>query len=214
MDCSPTSTGHAPCSILAACGACRPHAYTAGSAARDHHDARSSPGGGLPVRRQFPFPAAAEWGGHARAGRRAGEFGIGIIPTTGGSITTGIHLLHGHQRLPASSRCFCSRCASSQRASRLKVLAAQMAQHAGDTQMARMLWTPLIRARGQTVRANATAHLRALRVAEDVTELEDLAARYQQQTGLLPLQLFRTASHRHATGHAGRPSRPHLQTDA
>jgi len=72
----------------------------------------------------------------------------------------------------------------------LKVLAAQMAQHAGDTQMARALWTTTYQSSEEKqIRANAMAHLRALRVADDVTTLEDLVAQYGQKTGQLPKSL-------------------------
>jgi tetratricopeptide (TPR) repeat protein len=72
----------------------------------------------------------------------------------------------------------------------LRVLAAQMAQHAGDTQMGRALWTTTYQtSEDQQIRANALAHLRALRVADDVTALEDLVARYGQKTGQLPKSL-------------------------
>jgi tetratricopeptide (TPR) repeat protein len=69
----------------------------------------------------------------------------------------------------------------------LAVLAAKMAEHAGDRQMARMMWSTTYQTtKDKTVRANAAAHLRALQVDEDVTNLEALSARYQQQTGRFP----------------------------
>jgi tetratricopeptide (TPR) repeat protein len=69
----------------------------------------------------------------------------------------------------------------------LKILAAQMAQHAGDTQMARALWTTTYEtSQDKQIRGNAIAHLRALQVADDVTALEELVGRYQQVTGKLP----------------------------
>jgi tetratricopeptide (TPR) repeat protein len=71
----------------------------------------------------------------------------------------------------------------------LKVLAAQMATHAGDLETARMLWTATYQTSQDTnVRANAIAHLEALRVDEDVTNLEALAALYRQSTGHFPAQ--------------------------
>ena len=52
----------------------------------------------------------------------------------------------------------------------LKVMAAQMAQHAGDTQMARALWTTTYQSsQEKQIRGNAVAHLRALQIADDVT---------------------------------------------
>jgi hypothetical protein len=69
----------------------------------------------------------------------------------------------------------------------LAILAGKMAEHAGDRQMARMMWgTSYQTTKDINVRANAAAHLRALQVDEDVTNLEALTARYQQQTGRFP----------------------------
>jgi tetratricopeptide (TPR) repeat protein len=69
----------------------------------------------------------------------------------------------------------------------LAVLAGRMAQHAGDLQMARMMWsTSYQTTKDVNIRANAAAHLRALQVDEDVTNLEALTSRYHQQTGLFP----------------------------
>jgi len=69
----------------------------------------------------------------------------------------------------------------------LRVLAAVMAQHAGEIQTARMLWrATLATTQDDMVRQNAVAHLRALKVDEDITELEKAVARYREQTGVLP----------------------------
>lgn len=69
----------------------------------------------------------------------------------------------------------------------LKLLAAQMAEHAGELQTARMMWiTTYNTSQDKSIRANAAAHLRALQVDEDVTNLESLVARYREQTGHLP----------------------------
>jgi tetratricopeptide (TPR) repeat protein len=73
----------------------------------------------------------------------------------------------------------------------LKVLAAQMAQHGGDLQTAQMLWSTVYEtSHDKYIRENALWHLRALKVGQDVTELERLAAIYRQQTGHFP-QSFR-----------------------
>jgi hypothetical protein len=70
----------------------------------------------------------------------------------------------------------------------LKILAGQMAEHAGDLQMASAIWSTTYQTtQDKDVRANAAAHLRAIKVDEDVTALEALVARYREQTGLLPL---------------------------
>ena len=69
----------------------------------------------------------------------------------------------------------------------LRLLAAQMAQHAGELQTARMLWTATYQTtQDASIRANAVAHLRALQVDEDVTHLEALITFYQRKTGHLP----------------------------
>jgi hypothetical protein len=72
----------------------------------------------------------------------------------------------------------------------LKVLAGNMAEHAGDMQMARMMWiTTYQTTPDKSIRANAAAHLRAIKVDEDVTALEALVARYREQTGWPPISL-------------------------
>jgi hypothetical protein len=69
----------------------------------------------------------------------------------------------------------------------LRIMAAQMARHAGEFQMARMMWTTAYEStRDRNVRANALTHLRALQVDEDVTILEKLIATYRERTGRSP----------------------------
>ncbi len=69
----------------------------------------------------------------------------------------------------------------------LAVLAGQMAEHAGDRHMARMMWsTSYTTTKDPNVRANAAAHLRALQVDEDVSHLEALLGRYKAQAGRFP----------------------------
>ena len=52
----------------------------------------------------------------------------------------------------------------------LKLMAAQMAEHAGDLQTARMMWVATYQTTtDKSVRANAAAHLRAIRAQDDVT---------------------------------------------
>ena len=73
----------------------------------------------------------------------------------------------------------------------LRVLTAQMAQHAGEIQTARMMWQAAYAATQEDLlRKNATTHLLALRVDEDVTELEKLVAAYRDRTGLLPSSFY------------------------
>ena len=69
----------------------------------------------------------------------------------------------------------------------LRVLAAQMAQHAGEIQTARMLWqATYATTTDDQIRQNAVEHLRALQVDENITELEKRVAQYEQQTGVTP----------------------------
>lgn len=69
----------------------------------------------------------------------------------------------------------------------LKVLAANMAEHAGDRQMARALWgTTYQTSQDKQIRGNAVAHLRALQVDEDVTRIQDAVTAYGQKTGAPP----------------------------
>lgn len=69
----------------------------------------------------------------------------------------------------------------------LRILAAMMAEHAGELETARMMWsTTYETATEKSIRANAAAHLRALQVDEDVPKLEALVALYRERTGHLP----------------------------
>lgn len=69
----------------------------------------------------------------------------------------------------------------------LKVMAANMAQHAGETEMAHMLWiTTFESTQDRQIKFNAVAHLRALQVDEDVAGLEKLVDQYRQRTGRWP----------------------------
>ena len=69
----------------------------------------------------------------------------------------------------------------------LKVLAAQMAAHAGDYETSRMLWTATYESSHDSlIRQNAIDHLRALKVDEDVTHLQAAVTRFGKRTGRLP----------------------------
>ena len=72
----------------------------------------------------------------------------------------------------------------------MRVLAAQMAQHAGEFDTARMLWSATYQnTQDKQIRANAVEHLRALRVDEDVTHLQEAVTRFGQRTGRLPASM-------------------------
>ena len=69
----------------------------------------------------------------------------------------------------------------------LRILAANMAQHAGDTGMARAMWTVTYQtSNDKNIRANAVAHLRALQVDDEVSALDAAVGRYKKRTGHLP----------------------------
>jgi len=88
----------------------------------------------------------------------------------------------------------------------LKVLAAQMAQHAGEYETARMLWSATYEtAQDANIRANAMEHLRALRVDEDVNQLQAAVTRFGHRTGRLPASMQELAA---AEGIPGIPVDP------
>ncbi|MGA7219881.1 MAG: tetratricopeptide repeat protein [Candidatus Sulfotelmatobacter sp.] len=90
----------------------------------------------------------------------------------------------------------------------LKVLAAQMAQHAGEYETARMMWTATYQtAQDKQIRENAFQHLRALRVDEEVERLQDAVGRFAQTAGHLPASLTELVT---AEGLRGIPLDPDL----
>ncbi|HXW88984.1 MAG TPA: hypothetical protein VEK33_00415 [Terriglobales bacterium] len=77
----------------------------------------------------------------------------------------------------------------------LKTMAAQMAEHAGELGMARMLWITNYQSTvDRDIRANAVSHLRALQVDEDVINLEKLVSTYRERTGHWPASFTELAS--------------------
>jgi tetratricopeptide (TPR) repeat protein len=72
----------------------------------------------------------------------------------------------------------------------LKVMAAQMAQHSGEYETARMLWSATYQtAQDAQIKENAVEHLRALRVDEDVQHLQEAVTRFGERTGRLPASM-------------------------
>jgi hypothetical protein len=72
----------------------------------------------------------------------------------------------------------------------MPILAARMAQHAGEFDTARMLWfTTYQSTKEARIRQNAVEHLLALQVDEDVTRLEQVVEKYREQTGRLPASM-------------------------
>ena len=77
----------------------------------------------------------------------------------------------------------------------LRLLAAQMAEHAGEFDTARMMWTATYKnSQDQLIRQNAVEHLRALRVEEDVTHLQAAVTSFGERTGRLPASMPELAS--------------------
>ena len=77
----------------------------------------------------------------------------------------------------------------------LKILAAKMAEHGGELETARMLWTATYQTTlDKNVRANAAAHLRAVQADMDVTQLERLVDLFHQRTGHIPASFAEMAA--------------------
>jgi tetratricopeptide (TPR) repeat protein len=69
----------------------------------------------------------------------------------------------------------------------MSILAARMAQHAGEFDTARMLWVTTYESTKEArIRQNAVEHLLALQVDEEVTQLEQVVEKYRVQSGRLP----------------------------
>jgi len=76
----------------------------------------------------------------------------------------------------------------------LKLLAAQMAQHAGEYETARTLWIATYQTtRDGQIRSNAVEHLRALKVDEEVARLQSAVTRFGARTGRLPSSMSELA---------------------
>ena len=80
----------------------------------------------------------------------------------------------------------------------MKVMAAQMAEHAGDFTTARMLWTTTYQtAREGNIRQNALEHLRDIQVDEDVSALQGAVTRFGERTGRLPTSMLELTTAEH-----------------
>ena len=77
----------------------------------------------------------------------------------------------------------------------LRLLAAQMAEHSGEFDTARMMWSATYQnSQDRLIRQNAIEHLRALRVDEDVTHLQEAVTRFGERTGRLPANMSELVS--------------------
>lgn len=83
----------------------------------------------------------------------------------------------------------------------MKILAAQMAEHAGDFNTARLLWSATFETSNETnIRQNALEHLRSIQVDEDVTHLQAAVTRFGERSGRLPSSLTELAVAEHFGG--------------
>jgi tetratricopeptide (TPR) repeat protein len=83
----------------------------------------------------------------------------------------------------------------------MKLLAAQMAEHAGDYSTARMLWTSTLESSHEVnIRQNAIEHLRGIAVDEAVTYLQQAVTRFGERTGTLPSSMAELAAAEHMPG--------------
>ncbi len=83
----------------------------------------------------------------------------------------------------------------------MKILAAQMAQHAADFGTARLLWNSAYQSTNEpNIKQNALEHLRALRVDEDVTNLQNAVTRFVEANGRIPTSLWEIAAAEHLPG--------------
>ena len=83
----------------------------------------------------------------------------------------------------------------------MKILAANMAEHARDFNTARLLWRAAYDSSTETnIRQNALEHLRAIQVDEDVTTLQNAVTRFVQANGRNPTSLWEVVGAEHGRG--------------
>lgn len=83
----------------------------------------------------------------------------------------------------------------------LKILAANMAEHAEDFATARLLWSAAYQSSTEAnIRKNALEHLRAIQVDEDIANLQNAVTRFVDQNGRIPTSLWEVASAEHLQG--------------
>lgn len=83
----------------------------------------------------------------------------------------------------------------------MKILAAQMAEHANDFSTARMLWNAAYESSTQAnIRQNAVEHLRSLQVDEQVTHLQADVDRFKDRVGRPPASMAELAATEHWPG--------------
>jgi tetratricopeptide (TPR) repeat protein len=107
---------------------------------------------------------------------------------------------------PKASEAFARGAATPNAHPSMRILAARMAEHAGDIETARILWTETLEGNhDKDIRQNAAEHLRCLKVDEDVTNLQAAVSRLRERTGRPPLTMYELAT---AEGIPGIPVDP------
>jgi tetratricopeptide (TPR) repeat protein len=83
----------------------------------------------------------------------------------------------------------------------MKILAADMAEHAQDFNTARLLWSAAYESSQESdIRQNAIEHLRSIQVDEDLTNLQNAVARFVQSNGRIPTSLWEVVNAEHLRG--------------
>jgi tetratricopeptide (TPR) repeat protein len=83
----------------------------------------------------------------------------------------------------------------------MKIMAARMAEHAGDYTTARLLWSAAFETSNETnIRRNAIEHLRSIQVDEDVSQLQAAVTRFGEHTGRLPASMDELGTAEHLSG--------------
>ena len=83
----------------------------------------------------------------------------------------------------------------------MKILAANMAEHAQDFNTARLLWSAAYESSQESnIRQNALEHLRSIQVDEDVTNLQNAVTRFVEANGRVPTSLWEVVNAEHWRG--------------
>jgi hypothetical protein len=83
----------------------------------------------------------------------------------------------------------------------MKILAADMAEHAQDFNTARILWSAAYESSQESnIRQNAIEHLRSIQVDEDVTNLQNTVTRFVEANGRIPTSLWEVVNAEHLSG--------------
>jgi hypothetical protein len=83
----------------------------------------------------------------------------------------------------------------------MRILAANMAEHAQDFNTARLLWSAAYESSQESnIRQNALEHLRSIQVDEDVTNLQNAVTRFVQGNGRIPTSLWEVVNAEHLRG--------------